>query len=307
MIVETAQLQHVDTILARHPAPLDRLFAAYLALSGIALAFAPVSAAWLTAAALHVLGVLVLTGAPPFDRVRARITHAAPRVARVTHDWYALLLIPVLYKELAFLNHGVWGGTYFDLAIQRLEQVFFGGQPSIEFAPAAPYLWLSEPLHAAYLSYYLIVLGPPLVLYLQRRTEAFRAVTFTLMLAFFVHYLAFVYFPVQGPRYLFAAPDGDIARGTFYQLAHRVLEAGSARGSAFPSSHVGVSVAQTLIVARYAPLMAVPLAGLTIGLAVGSVYGGFHYAIDAVVGAAVGALVVLLAPRLRRALLNNAG
>lgn len=300
----TTALERADTLSAHHPAPIDRLFAGYLALSGIALAFAPRSAGALAVAALHVSGILLLTGTPPFGRLRTAITHALPRVARLMHDWYALLLMPALYTELAYLNHALWGGRYFDTAIQQLEQAFFGGQPSTDFAAAAPHLWLSEPLHAAYVSYYLIVFGPPLVLYLQRRTEAFRAVLFTLMLAFFVHYLAFVYYPVQGPRYLFPAPGGDLASGPFYRLAHRVLEAGSARGSAFPSSHVGVSVAQTLIVARYAPRMAIPLAGLTVGLAIGAVYGGFHYAIDALVGAALGALAVLVAPRLQRALLR---
>ncbi|MGH7445196.1 MAG: phosphatase PAP2 family protein, partial [Longimicrobiales bacterium] len=209
---------------------------------------------------------------------------------------------PALYTELTVLNRAVWNGHYFDSAIIQLEALFFGGQLSRTLAEAAPFLWLSEPLHLAYLSYYLIIFGPPLLFYLQRRGDAFRATTFTLMLAFFAHYLVFVYFPVQGPRYLFAAPGGDLAAGMFYQAAHRVLEAGSAQGSAFPSSHVGVSLAQTLCVARYAPRLAWPLAGLTTGLAVGAVYGGFHYAIDALVGAALGALIVLCAPRLYRAL-----
>ena len=304
--METTKLQPTYRVPAQHPAPLDRLFAGYLALSGAALVFAPLDDRWLIAAALHVFGVLLLTGAPPFDQLRTRATRAWPRAAGVAHDWYALLLVPVLYTELAYLNYGVWGGRYFDNAIMRLEALFFGGQPSATLAAAAPHLWLSEPLHAAYVSYYLIVLGPPLVLYLQRRTEAFRTVVFTLMLAFFVHYLVFVYYPVQGPRYLFPAPTGELERGFFYQLAHRVLEAGSAQGSAFPSSHVGVSVAQTLVVARFAPRLAVLLAGLTCGLAIGAVYGGFHYAIDAVIGAALGALTVLVAPRLQLTLLRGA-
>lgn len=303
--METTKLKPTSRVPAQHSAPLDRLFAGYLGLSGAALVFATLDDQWLMVAAMHVVGVLLLTGAPPFDELRSRVSRLWPRAARVIHDWYALLLVPVLYTELAYLNQAVWGGRYFDNAIQRLEAVFFGGQPSASLAAAAPHLWLSEPLHAAYVSYYLIVLTPPLVLYLQRRTEAFRTVVFTLMLAFFVHYLVFVYYPVQGPRYLFAAPGGELERGFFYQLAHSVLEAGSAQGSAFPSSHVGVSVAQTLVVARYAPRMAIVLAALTCGLAVGAVYGGFHYAIDTVIGAALGALAVLLAPRLQRALLRG--
>jgi membrane-associated phospholipid phosphatase len=88
----------------------------------------------------------------------------------------------------------------------------------------------------------------------------------------------------------------------FYQLAHRILEAGSSRGAAFPSSHVGVSFAQTAMcfvaLRRWAPLLAV----LSTGLAVGAVYGGFHYATDAVAGFAFALLLFFLAPRLARTL-----
>ncbi len=77
-----------------------------------------------------------------------------------------------------------------------------------------------------------------------------------------------------------------------------MLEVGSSRGAAFPSSHVGVSVAQTLIVFRFLrPLT--PLIGLlALGLACGAVYGGFHYATDVCAGALLGSLSVLLAPRI---------
>lgn len=287
---------------SHRPAALDRLLALYLLLAGAALLFAHRPDGWALLAAAHVAGALLLAGAPPFDALRARIRGALPRITALVHDWYALLLIPALYTELAVLNRAVWGGRYFDDTIVALEQLFFGGQPSQALAAAAPHLWLSEPLHFAYLSYYLIIFGPPLLLYVQSRTTEFRATTFTLMMTFFAHYLVFVFFPVQGPRYLFPAPLGGIEGGVFYQLAHRVLEAGSAQGSAFPSSHVGVSVAQTLCVVRFMPRLAWPVGALTLGLAVGAVYGGFHYAIDAVIGAALGALVVLLAPRVQRLL-----
>jgi membrane-associated phospholipid phosphatase len=122
------------------------------------------------------------------------------------------------------------------------------------------------------------------------------------MLAFFTHYIFFIYFPVQGPRYLFPPPGGELANGYFYQLAHRVLEVGSAQGAAFPSSHVGVSVAQTLVVWRYLPRLTPVFALLTLGLALGAIYGGFHYATDAAAGILLGAAAFALAPRLAHTL-----
>lgn len=233
---------------------------------------------------------------PPVPRLWAGATAVAPRITRWIGDWYPLLLLPALYLELALLNRAVHGGRYFDAWVQDWEAALFGGQPSRDWAASLPLLYVSEILHAAYLAYYLIIYVPPLLLYLSGRRTEFRITVFTVMVTFFVHYLFFVYLPVQGPRYIFAAPVGGLEDGVVYQLAHRVLEAGSSRGAAFPSSHVGVAVTQTLMMRRYMPRFAVPLAVVTFGLALGAVYGGFHYAIDAIIGAALGAAIASIGP-----------
>jgi membrane-associated phospholipid phosphatase len=275
--------------------PLDRLFALYLVVAAAALAFPHRPAVWPLLVGVHLLLAAALWPLPTFARAARALPDRTGRRLRTAADWLPLLLVPALYTELAVLNRAVHGGAYFDDLVIAWEQLVFRGQPSRDWAAAQPSLWLSEPLHAAYLAYYFIIFVPPLLLFLRRRTDAFRFGLFALMLAFFMHYIFFIYFPVQGPRYLFPAPTGDPANGWFFQLAHRVLEAGSAQGAAFPSSHVGVSVTQTLVVARFLPRLTPVVALLTIGLALGAVYGGFHYAIDALVGAVLGALAFALA------------
>jgi membrane-associated phospholipid phosphatase len=282
--------------------PLDRLFSLYLLICLPALAFAGRPPAWPFIAGAHLLIVALMWPLPQMQRVA---TDAAPRTQRIVRgiaDWAPLLLIPPLYKELAVLNRSVHGGTYFDGLVIDWEQALFGGQPSRDWAAAAPQTWLSEPLHFAYLSYYFIIFLPPLLLYMRGRRTEFRAGLFVLMMAFFAHYVFFIYFPVQGPRYLFPPPSGELANGFFFQLAHRVLEAGSAQGAAFPSSHVGVSVVQTMVVWRYLPRLAPIFALLTLGLALGAIYGGFHYATDAIAGALLGVGVFFGAERLHRRL-----
>lgn len=287
--------------------PLDRLFATYMLAALPALAFANRPSDWPLLLALHAAAILITWPVPAVQRALLHASPAARRYARAVLDWAPLLLVPLLYKELAILNIAVHGGTYFDDIVIAWEQVIFSGQPSRDWAAAAPLLWLSEPLHAAYLSYYFIIFVPPLLLFLRAERTAFRAAVFTLMLAFFAHYIFFIYFPVQGPRYLFPPPGGDLANGVFYQLAHRVLEVGSAQGAAFPSSHVGVSVAQTLIVARYLPRLAPVFVVLTTGLALGAIYGGFHYATDAVAGLALGVAAFVAAPYVARLLAGRGG
>ncbi len=277
----------------------NRLFAGYLLLSAPALLFASRPTHWLILLSIHLLTAAALLSLGPFGRLAERLRQHFPRVYDFIADWYLLILIPALYKELATLNLAVWNGHYFDDLILHGEQILFGGQPSRELAVQFPSRLLSEILHAAYLSYYFIIYAPLAYLYARGKRAEFRASAFAVLLAFFAHYLFFIYFPVQGPRYLFPAPAGPMADGPIYQLTHRLLEAGSSRGAAFPSSHVGVSVAQTIMVFRLLPRFAPISVVATLALAIGAVYGGFHYAIDAIAGFVLGGTLALVAPRLR--------
>jgi membrane-associated phospholipid phosphatase len=277
---------------------LRRLFAVYLLVSAVALLFPHRPRAWPVLLVVHLFGAVLLLGIGPAPIALDWVAARWPRFTRVAADWYVVALVPFLYKELAILNVAVHNGHYFDDIILRWEQQVFNGQPSREMAAAFPNLWLSELLHFAYISYYLIIYAPLLMLYLRGQTIDHQRAAFTLMLTFFAHYICFIYFPVQGPRYLFDPPGGAIANGPMYNLAHQILEAGSARGAAFPSSHVGVAFTQTavafIVLKRWAPLLVL----LSTGLAVGAVYGGFHYATDAVAGFVYAMLLVLIAPSL---------
>jgi membrane-associated phospholipid phosphatase len=281
---------------------MHRLFAAYMLVSATALFFPHRPASWHFLLLGHVLiASIALLAAASQRRIKA-VADQFPRAASLVGDWYPLLIMPLLYSELAGLNVAVWNGRYFDATIMQWEGAIFGGQPSVELARAWPNFVVSELLHGAYLSYYAIIFGPPLLLYLTGRRSAQRAAVFALMLTFFVHYVFFIYFPVQGPRYLFPPPVAESARGPVYALAHQILETGSSRGAAFPSSHVGVSVAQAVIAFRLLPGFAPVILMLTLGLAVGAVYGGFHYASDAVAGLLLGIILAFVAMPLRRSL-----
>jgi membrane-associated phospholipid phosphatase len=291
-------MQLLSEATTRHA--IRRLFAAYLIISGIALAFPYRPATWLPLTVLHLFGIIILLQVQPYPVLLAWLTRRWPAGVRVIGDWYGLALIPALYTELAVLNVAVFNGRYFDSLVLGWEHALFGGQPSRDLAQTMPFLPLSELLHFSYISYYLIIYGPPLYLYLRGRRAAHQQLVFTLMLTFFAHYLFFIYFPVQGPRYIFPAPGGEIASGFFYNLTHRILEAGSSQGAAFPSSHVGVSFAQAALAFSLLPRVAPLVLLLSTGLAVGAVYGGFHYAIDALCGLAFGLLLFALAPRVAR-------
>jgi membrane-associated phospholipid phosphatase len=86
------------------------------------------------------------------------------------------------------------------------------------------------------------------------------------------------------------------------RLVLAILERGSSRGAAFPSSHVAVAVTQALLALRHQPRVGRWVAGVAVGLGAGAVYGGFHYGVDVLAGAALGAAILPLAPRIARGL-----
>jgi membrane-associated phospholipid phosphatase len=254
-----------------------KILAAYLAVS-----FVPAIIAWAggrgsgTVVVFHTLALIGVA-----------VVVASGRGGRVV-DWVPLVAIPFLYAELPRIEIG---GLHDD-AVQQWEAAMFGTSPVESASMHWPNALLSETLHAAYLSYYLIIYGPPLLLYLRGRLAEFRNTTAGLMTMFAVCYLIFIVFPVAGPRYEWAAPmsvfDGPVRR-----LALRLLVAGSSKGTAFPSSHVAVATVQTILAFRWSTRTGLLLCALTSCLGIGAVYGGFHYGVDVLAGALLGLAIGL--------------
>jgi membrane-associated phospholipid phosphatase len=218
---------------------------------------------------------------------------------RPLRDWLPLALGPFLYVELRWLIEG-FGRSHADAMIQGWESALFPGQPAETWATRLPVRWLSEALHLAYASYYLLVYLPPAILYVRGRRDCFARTILALAMVYGVCFVTYVLLPVDGPRFLHgpaSAPEGPVRS---FVLA--LLQTGSSRGTAFPSSHIAASVVASLSALACQPRVGAVVSVLTLGLAVATVYGGFHYLVDAIAGVAVGLVVWLLASALWRAL-----
>lgn len=203
-------------------------------------------------------------------------------------DWLPLIAIPFLYAELPRI---AVGGMH-DAVVQHWEAATFGTSPVYWASVRWPSALLSESLHAAYLSYYVIIFGPPILLYARGELGEFRSTVAGLLTMFAICYLVFLVFPVAGPRYEWAPPP-TVFDGPVRRLALRILAAGSSRGTAFPSSHVAVATVQTMLAFRRSARTGLLLGALTSGMSIGAVYGGFHYGVDVLAGAVVGMAIGL--------------
>lgn len=279
---------------------MSRLFAAYLLLSGLALAGPSRPPAWPLLALAHVGLAFLALAAPGRGGVPTRERWGAS--VGWIRDLWPLLAMPLLYAELPLLSGAVHGKHYFDELVIGWERALLGFEPARAFSAAAPWPLLSEAMHASYIAYYPIIYVPPLLIAWRAGRNALRETVFTLSLVFFAHYLFFVWFPVEGPYYRFEGPPEAVRGWPAYRLAHAILDAGASRGAAFPSSHVGVAIAAAVACWRHLRTAAPFVTGLALALALGAVYGGFHYAVDALAGGLLGLTLALLAPRVRAAL-----
>jgi membrane-associated phospholipid phosphatase len=217
---------------------------------------------------------------------------AAPLALRRTAmDWLTLTIGPLMYVELRWIIAGV-GAPHRDALVVGWERALFPSDPSATLAPQWHVAALSELLHLAYASYYLLVYLPPIALYLRGRRDAFVSTILALTVVYGVCFVTYAIFPVDGPRYLVgaaAAPEGSIR-----SFVLTLLDRGSSRGTAFPSSHVAASVVSALCALRHQRNVGVAVTVATAALTLSTVYGGFHYAVDALVGVILGGLAWLI-------------
>lgn len=214
-------------------------------------------------------------------------------LAGVLGDWLPLLALPLLYGGIPGTAIGVGP---FDSVVQGWDRMIFRTDAARTFAGAMPWMPVSEVLHAAYLSYYAIIYGPPLIMYWRGDREAFARTVHTFTIAMVVCFVVFCFAPVEGPRYAWPPPPG-VPEGFFRRVVLAILEGASSRGTAFPSSHLAIALAIGLSSLSWSRRLGLLVTVVSVLLGLGAVYGGFHYAVDMLAGAVVGLGARLVARR----------
>jgi membrane-associated phospholipid phosphatase len=205
-----------------------------------------------------------------------------PAPLQIMRDWYPVPLFLLFYKEVEVFaaSFGNWSLTEL---IRNFEVFLFQGHPSIYLSEIFNWAALSEYLHFCYFFHNIQI---PLIggyWYFTRR-PVFREMLFLLCATLCLSYLFYILYPVDSPFYLAEPLGAPLAGQFFYELVHYVAERGGARGGAFPSSHVSVSLIIWLTAWYRQRKLACGLAPITGGLILATVYGRFHYVLDVVAG-----------------------
>ena len=260
---------------------------------------------WRWLLTLHVLGMVLI------HLLIHWVGRSRPAgVLNFLRHFYPVLLYAVFFCETGSINR-MFFSQYLDPAVIRCEQSLFGCQPSVRFMENLPWLAVSEIFYASYFSYYIMIGGVGIALFLRNRQQFFHYVSVVSFL-FYICYLIYIVLPVIGSRVFFRqvagyelpvefqklAPTepypGAVTAGIFFRLMLWIYRVFEAPGAALPSSHVAVALCTVYFSFRYLrPIRFVHLA-VAVLLCLSTVYCRYHYAVDVLAGLLTAAILVPL-------------
>lgn len=266
--------------------PLDRLTVGYLLAFAIALSLlGRGDPQWLPLFCLHI--VLSICVAAVIWSWHEQTTG----VRGFVRNLYPAMLYSLFYRELESADHWLVP-EFLDAQLVAFERAIFGVDPNLWIMNAQS-AWANEVMMLGYFSYYLLIPMVALPLFLRRQTDDLRGMLHGTTVAFVISYIGFVVFPVEGPRYHFAAHFTEPLAGWFFvPLVRYIIDQGAIHGGCMPSSHVAVALVILFWARRTMPKLGTVLTPFVFVLIFGTAWGRFHYVTDAVVGVLVAAVAL---------------
>jgi membrane-associated phospholipid phosphatase len=276
---------------------IDFLTQGYLILTGLIILLAPHDSIplwkYLLLAHLLCIGLIHLL-------IRAYDRSPSNRVLRFLRHFYPIILYTGFYRETGALNQIAFNG-FLDPVFIRLEQKVFHFQPSVVFMDSLSNRWIAEIFYAAYFSYYIMIFGIGLILFLKDYKKFFHYLTIV-SFVFYLCYLTYIFTPVTGPRLFYreiasyklpqecipqnisAFPE-SVQKAVFYKIMDLIYDIFESPGAAFPSSHVAIAICTLYFSIKYIPSIRYLHLIIVIILCLSTVYCRYHYAIDVIAGA----------------------
>jgi membrane-associated phospholipid phosphatase len=240
--------------------------------------------------------------------IQAQARHKSVGVLNFLRHFYPVLLYTVFFMETGLLNR-MFFRDYLDPVVAEWEERIFGCQPSVLFMEKLPWLPVSEVFYASYFSYYVMIVGVGIALFLRSRRQFFHYVSVVSFL-FYVCYLIYIFLPVIGSRVFFRQVDGyapppatqalaitdaypeAVQAGVFFQMMKWVYREFEAPGAAFPSSHVAVALCTVFFSWRYLRRIRYAHLAVVVLLCFATVYCRYHFVVDVLAGLLTAAVLI---------------
>ncbi len=261
--------------------------------------------AWPKLLAVHAAGLMLVHWL-----IQTQARNPSNWLLNFLRHFYPVLLYTAFFTETGLLNR-MFFREYLDPTIAQWEQQIFGCQPSVLFMEKLPWLAVSELFYISYFSYYVMIVGVGIALFVRSRQQFFHYISVVSFL-FYVCYLIYIILPVIGSRAFFRQVDGyslpeaiqqlavtdvypeSVQAGVFFQIMKWIYRVFEAPGAAFPSSHVAVALCTVYFSFRY--LRPIRFAHLAVAcmLCLSTVYCRYHYVVDVLAGLLTAAILVPL-------------
>jgi membrane-associated phospholipid phosphatase len=210
-----------------------------------------------------------------------------PRLLQFLSLAYPLALFGFFFEEIGYLVHAIHPG-WFDAALIKLDYAIFGAHPTVWVEQFSSY-WLNEYMQLAYTTYLFLIPGLGIYLWRRGRREGLEVYVVSMCAAYYLCYLIFILFPIEGPHHTLAHLQRvELAGGPFTAFINLIEKHGRVHGGAFPSTHVAGAVVVLVSAYRCAPRLGYALTPLVLSICVSTVYGRYHYAVDVLAGAVMG-------------------
>jgi len=234
----------------------------------------------------------------------------AGKLLTFLRHFYPLLLYTAMFRETGSLNR-MFFIDYIDPMVIRWEQALFGCQPSVLFMERLPHLAVSELFYISYFSYYVMIAGIGLALFLRNRSQFFHFIS-VVSFVFYVCYAIYIFLPVVGPRLFIREIEGyalplaewnlvdvhsypaAVESGLFYRIMAVIYEIFEAPGAALPSSHVAISLCTVYFSFKYLPRIRHLHLVMAVLLCLSTVYCRYHYVVDVLAGTVTAAVLLPL-------------
>jgi len=206
---------------------------------------------------------------------------------------YPIILFIPFYEVSGYQIHTLFP-QFFDSYVLAIESLVFPVHPTIwlqKFFQPFVVEWMMF-CYTAYLFLLPITTG---WLYVTGRKTESEHLLLSLSITFFICYLLFSFFPVEGPRFTLAAQYSVPLKGYFFRALAEQLEATAMlHGGAFPSAHCAAATVMLLLSYKYDRRLFAWVAPIIITLYISTVYGRFHYPLDVAAGILVGIVGIRL-------------
>jgi membrane-associated phospholipid phosphatase len=253
----------------------------------------------------HVAGLVIV-----HCLIQAYARYQPGRVLGFVRHFYPVLLYTPFFVETGSLNR-MFFSNYLDPVVAQWEQHLFGCQPSVLFMEKLPWLPVSELFYISYFSYYVMIGGVGIALFVRSRRQFFHYVSVVSFL-FYACYLIYIILPVIGSRAFFHQAEGyalpeviqrlaitdtypeSVQSGVFFHIMKWLYREFEAPGSALPSSHVAVALCTVYFSFRYLRPIRYGHLAIACLLCLSTVYCRYHYLLDVLAGLVTAATLIPL-------------